>query len=313
MMAKRNLSLVLATGYHARARPLWEGRVDTGDLRLKVIPFRNDGERHQRFLDGEFDGAEFSLALYLALKNRGASLEAIPVFPNRRFRHSFIFVREDSPLKDPAGLKGKSVGIPNYLNTCGLWVRGLLGDEYGLEVRDIRWKALRKEPVDISLPPGTHMELLPDTEDLKIRLLRGEVDAAITPEIPEGKGIGPILSRAKEVEKDYYRRTSVYPISHAIVIRRHILAESPWVAEELFRAWSEAKRLSLEDDADPTYSNFAWVRDLWEEEREVLGPDPWRYGISANKEVIETLIRYAVEQGIMGANVEPGKLFLPID
>jgi len=282
------------------------------NLRLEIVPFRNDGERHRRFLNGEFDGAEFSLALYLALKSRGAPFEAIPVFPNRRFRHSFIFVREDSPLKDPSGLKGKSVGIPSYLNTCGLWVRGLLGDEYGVEVRDIRWKAARKEPVDIPLPPGTHVELLPGKEDLKTRLLRGEVDAAITPEIPEGKETRPILSTAKEAEKDYYRRTSVYPISHAILIRRPILEESPWVAEELFQAWSEAKRLSLEDDADPTYSNFAWVRDLWEEERELLGPDPWRYGISGNERTIEALIRYGAEQGLIAGKADIGSLFYPV-
>ena len=301
--------LTLATGYHARARPLWEERVKTEGLRLRVIPFRSDGERHQKFLKGEFDAAEFSLALYLALKSRGAPFTAIPVFPNRRFRHSFIYVREDSLLHDPRDLKGKSVGIPNYLNTCGVWVRGLLGDEYGVIVQDITWKTVRTEPVDFVPPPGTKLELLVGKNDLQSRLRRREADAVITPDILGGEGVRRLLSRAKEVEKDYYRRTRIFPVSHAIVIRQQLLDQYPWVAQALFHAWKEAKRLALEDDKDPTFSNFVWIRELWEEERALFGAEPWPYGIAANERVLETLIRYATEQGIVKEKVAVSSLF----
>lgn len=304
--------ITLATGYHARARPLWEGRVQSGALELKVAPFRNDGERHRRFLQGEFDAAEFSLALYIALKSRGAPLQAIPVFPNRKFRHSYVFVREDSALREMGELKGKRVGIPTYLNTCGLWVRGLLSEEYGIKVWEISWRTLERERVAVSLPPGTSVELLSGAGDPASRLLGGEVDAIVVPDLPRTEGIRSLISRSKEIEKDYYRRTGIFPISHVVVIRRSSLDERPSAAGELYRIWSEAKRLAVEDDEDPTYSNFAWIRGLWEEQREVLGPDPWRYGIAGNERVIEALIRYAAEQGIAEGRASANDFFLDV-
>lgn len=313
MNASGHCSLILATGYHSRACPLWEGRVDTGNLHLQVIPFRSDGECHRRFLEGEFDAAEFSLALYLVLKSRGAPLEAIPIFPNRKFRHSYVFVREDSALNEPAQLKGKAVGIPRYLNTCGLWVRGFLGDEYGVRVQDILWKALKNDPVAVSPPQGTRLELLSGEAGLYSRLLGGEVDAIVVPDIPQGDGVRRLLLRSKEIEQDYYRRTQIFPTSHAVVIRKSFLENNPSAAAELFRAWSEAKRLALEDDEDPTYSNFAWVREAWEEQQEVLGADPWRYGIKGNENVLKTLIRYAAQQGLLEREISLENFFIRMD
>ncbi|HEY3302371.1 MAG TPA: PhnD/SsuA/transferrin family substrate-binding protein [Candidatus Binatia bacterium] len=309
---KKNRPLVLATGYHVRARPLWDGRVDTGDLKLKVVPFESDGERHRRFLAGDFDASELSLALYLALKSNGAPLVAIPVFPNRRFRYSFIYLREDSPIREAADLRGKAVGVPSYLNTCGLWARGLLGDEYGLKTRDMAWKVIRKEAVDFTPPPGAVIESFSGKRDLRARLLKGEVDALITPDVIAARGIRRLFSYTKELEMDYFRRTGIFPINHAIVIREQVARDHPLLARRLYKIWDEAKRLALADDEDPTFSNFVWIRDLWEEEREMFGGDPWRYGMAANEKVIKTLIRYGVEQGIASAKIDSETLFLRI-
>jgi 4,5-dihydroxyphthalate decarboxylase len=309
---KRGGPIVLATGYHVRARPLWEGRVDTSGLNLKVIPFESDGERHRRFLAGDFGASELSLALYLALKSNDAPLVALPVFPNRRFRYSFIYVREDSPIREPADLKGRAVGAPSYLNTCGLWVRGLLGDEYGLKTQDMIWKVTRKEAVDFTPPHGAVIEQFSGKADLRKRLLDHEVDALITPDVITGGGIRRLFSYTKEMETDYFRRAGIYPINHAIVIREKVARDNPSLPRKLYKLWDEAKRLSLLDDEDPTFSNFVWIRDLWEEERKLFGGDPWRYGMTANQKVIKTLIRYGVEQGIASAKMDAEKLFLPI-
>jgi 4,5-dihydroxyphthalate decarboxylase len=312
--AKKNKGkFILATGYHVRARPLWDGRVDTSDLKLKVVPFKSDGERHRRFLAGDFDASELSLALYLALKSNGAPLVALPVFPNRRFRYSFLYVREDSPIREPADLKGRAVGAPSYLNTCGLWVRGLLGDEYGLKTQDMIWKVIRKEAVDFTPPPGAVIEQFSGKADLRKRLLDHEVDALITPDVISDGGIRRLFSFTKELETDYFRRTGIFPINHAIVIREKVAHGNPSLPRKLYKLWDAAKRLALEDDEDPTFSNFVWIRDLWEEERELFGGDPWRYGMDANRKVIKTLIRYGVEQGIASAKMDAEKLFLRIN
>lgn len=313
MVSRDSCSLTLATGYHARARPLWEGLVDTGNLNLKVIPFRSDGERHHRFHAGEFDAAELSLALYLSLKSRGAPMVALPIFPNRRFRHACIYVKEESGIREPKDLKGKAVGIPSYVNTCGLWVRGILKDDYGVNSEDIVWKAKRAEK-DFAPPAGVTIELLPEKKELRSCLLEGLVDGVISPEFVqlERKGVRRLIASAKATERDYYRRTKIFPIAHAVVIRQHWLEENPWLAQKLFDSWTEAKRISLADDEDPTYSNFAWIRDLWEEERTLFGPDAWPYGIAPNRKAIETLIRYAADQGILKQELELDSLFHPV-
>ncbi len=113
---------------------------------------------------------------------------AIPVFPNRKFRHSYIFVPENSPLKEPAQLKGKKVGILGWLNTAGLWARGMLSDEYGVKPQDIHWVMPRKMKLDLTLPTGTRLDVVPGEDSLAARMLKGEFDAIIVPDFPEERG-----------------------------------------------------------------------------------------------------------------------------
>ena len=154
-------TLSLAAGYHLRAKALCDGRVGLKSFDLRAIAYENDGLGHDEFMAGKFDAGEFSLAMYLALKSRGAPYMAIPVFPNRKFRQSYIFVPEGSPLTEAKQLKGKKVGIPSWLNTAGLWARGILSDEYGVKPADIHWVMPRKNKVDVTLPAGTRLDVVP--------------------------------------------------------------------------------------------------------------------------------------------------------
>jgi 4,5-dihydroxyphthalate decarboxylase len=238
---------------------------------------------------------------------------AIPVFPNRKFRHSYIFVRKDSPLKEPAQLTGKRVGILGWLNTAGLWARGMMSDEYGVRAQDIHWVAPRKAKLDLSLPVGTRLDVVPGEDSLAVRLLKGEFDAMIIPDFPDESGVRRLFPDSKSVEQDYFRRTQIFPTSHAITFHQVYLDRYPSAAQELFNACYEAKKLALRDDADATYSNFAWNRQVWEEQRAVMGPDPWKYGIKGNEKVLNTLIRYADEQGLLKKKVTIDDLFVRID
>ena len=306
-------ALSLAAGYHLRAKLLCDGRVKMQNFELNAVAFEDDGHGHEQFLAGIYDAGEFSLANYCALKSRGEPYMAIPVFPNRKFRHSYIFVREDSALKEPAQLKGKRVGIPGWLNTCGLWVRGILGDEYGVKIEDIHWIARRKTPLDGTLPEGTKFEVAPGEGTLAARLIKGEFDAIIVPDFPEEKGWRRLFADSKAVEQDFYRRTGIFPTSYAITFHSSYLEKYPSAAREMFDACVQAKDLALRDDADATYSNFAWNRQVWEEQRTVMGPDPWRYGIKGNEKVLDTLIRYASEQGLLKKPMTITDLFVQID
>jgi len=305
--------LSLAAGYHLRAKALCDGRVKLKNFELNAIPFENDGEGHDQFMAGKFDTGEFSLAMYLALKSRGAPFIAIPVFPNRKFRQSYIFVPENSPLKEPAQLKGKKVGIPSWLNTAGLWARGILSDEYGVKAQDIHWIMPRKNKVDIALPAGTRLDVVASEASLAARMLKGEFDAIIVPDFPEEQGWRRLFADSKAVEQDFYKRTGIFPTSHAITFHTAYLEKHPIAAQEMFDACVEAKNLALRDDADATYSNFVWNRQVWEEQQAVMGADPWKFGIKHNEKVLKTIIRFADEQGLLAKTITIDDLFIRID
>jgi 4,5-dihydroxyphthalate decarboxylase len=305
--------LSFAAGYHLRSRPLCDGRVTMKSFELKTVPFENDGEGHEQFLEGKYDTSEFSLANYCALKSRGGPYMAIPVFLNRKFRHSYIFVPAGSPLKEPAELRGKKIGIVGWLNTAGLWARGVLSDEYGVRASEIHWVTGRKAKIDLDLPAGIRLDVVPGEGSLAARMLKGEFDAIIVPDFPEEKGWRRLFTDSKAVEQEYFRRTRIFPTSHAITFHSSYLEKYPAAAQEMFDACLEAKNLTLRDDADATYSNFAWNRQVWEEQQAVMGPDPWKFGIKGNEKVLETLIRYADEQGLMAKKMTIAEMFVQID
>ena len=305
--------LSLAAGYHLRSRPLCDGRVTMKNFELKTVSFENDGEGHEQFLEGKYDTSEFSLANYCALKSRGLPYMAIPVFLNRKFRQSYIFVPDGSPLKEPAELRGKKIGIVGWLNTAGLWARGVLSDEYGVRANEIHWVTPRKAKIDLDLPAGTRLDVVPGEGSLAARMLKGEFDAIIVPDFPEEKGWRRLFTDSKVVEQEYFRRTRIFPTSHAITFHSSYLEKYPAAAQAMFDACLEAKNLTLRDDADATYSNFAWNRQVWEEQQAVMGPDPWKFGIKGNEKVLETLIRYADEQGLMAKKMTIAEMFVQID
>ena len=305
--------LSLAAGHHLRAKALCDGRVLLKNFDLRAIAYENDGLGHDEFMAGKFDAGEFSLAMYLALKSRGAPFMAIPVFPNRKFRHSYIFVPEGSALTDAKELKGKKVGIPSWLNTAGLWARGILSDEYGVKPADIHWIMPRKNKIDITLPVGTRVDVMASGDSLTRRMLKGEFDAIIVPDFPEEPGWRRLFADSRAVEQEFFQRTGIFPTSHAITFHAAYLEKHPGAAQEMFDACIAAKNLALRDDADATYSNFVWNRQVWEEQRTVMGADPWKFGIKSNEKVLHTIVRYAGEQGLLAKNLTLDDLFIRID
>ena len=291
-----------------------DGRVKLKSFELKAEPFENDGEGHEQFLAGKYDTGEFSLANYCALKSRGKPYMAIPAFPNRKFRHSYIFVPENSPLKEPAQLKGKKVGIPGWLNTCGLWVRGILSDEYGVKANDIHWMMPRPNKVELSLARRDASRRRAERALACGAHAPGRIRRDHRAGFSGGKRLAPAVGRLQSPSsRNLSAVRGIFPTSHAITFHSSYLEKHPSAAQEMFDACVEAKNLALRDDADATYSNFAWNRQMWEEQQAVLGPDPWRFGIKGNEKPLDALIRYADEQGLLAKKVTIADLFVQID
>ena len=164
-----------------------------------------------------------------------------------------------------------------------------------------------------ALPAGTRLDVVAGDESLTARMLKGEFDAIIVPDFPEEPGWRRLFADAKAVEQDFFRRTGIFPTSHAITFHAAYLEKHPGAAQEMFDACVAAKNLALRDDADATYSNFVWNRQVWEEQRAVMGADPWKFGIKHNEKVLNTIVRYAGEQGLLAKNVSLDDLFIRID
>ena len=310
-----NIRLTLSCGDYDRTRSLIDGTVPTPGLDLTVIPLPS-GERHTRFVTNfEFDVCELQIAQYLGLKSRGAPITAIPIFPHRRFNHSCVMVRLDSDIARPEDLRGRRVGVHAHFNPIALWIRGVLQHEFGLPPSEIHWVADGSEHVPGWSPPSwLRIERAPAGRKMQSLLETGELDAQILSDSgADAFAINKVVRRLwpnyREVEVDYYRRTGIFPIRHVVVVKDEVLQRDPDVAAHLVRAFEDAKQRAYHYWADHRRSYLAWFGAEQEEERALLGADPWPYSIQKNQRALETLLDYAFEQGLTDRRLDIKEIF----
>ncbi len=212
------VKLTLACGRYDRTQALIDGRVRAEGVALNFLPLR-PGETFWRMLNnGEFDASEMSLSSYTILRSQGDErFVAIPVFPSRVFRHSAVYLRDDSPIRAPAELKGKRIGVADYQMTAAVWVRGFLQHDYGVRPQDVTWVIGR--PVRRIAPPeGIRFEQAPAGVSLETLLERGDIDALISVMLPRalGTGVKRLFPDFRQVEAEYYRKTGIFPIMHTL-------------------------------------------------------------------------------------------------
>ncbi len=316
----KKIHLTLATGDYESIRALKEGTVQADGIELTVLTDMNSAVRHWRMLrNREFDAAELSMSNYLMAKYVGLPFVAIPVFLHRRFRHGFIFLNSAKAIVKPADLIGKKVGLRNFQATANLWIRGILEHEFGLPHRSIEWFKQDDEEVDWTPPADLKIQRIAPGKSVEKMLVEGELDALIHPEL-----IQPILDKDKRVtrlfpnyrdlEMDYYKRTGIFPIMHTTAIKQEIVDKYPWVPINLMQAFEASKKAAYKRMENPRIVPLAWFRSFVEEQEEVLGPDPWVYGLGeVNTMVLETLMQYSREQGLIGRKMALDELFVPTE
>jgi 4,5-dihydroxyphthalate decarboxylase len=246
-------------------------------------------------------------------------LTAIPVFLHRRFRHGFLFANAAAGIRAPKDLAGKKVGGTNFQPASNIWMRGILEEEYGLPHRQVTWVVERSEDVAFTPPPGLAIEMIAPGKRLDVMLAEGEIPAMLSPDLPKlflqgDKRIVRVFPDYKDVELAYFRKTGIFPIMHVTTIKQEIVDKYPWVATNLVKAFEEAKNIAYRRIANPRMVPIAWVRTALEEQEEVLGPDPWAYGLTpANRKNLETVQRYTHQQGMIGKIQPLDSLFADTD
>jgi len=273
----------------------------------------------------EFDIAEMSLSSYtVSLFREHAPFIAIPVFPSRYFRHSCIYINRDSAIREPKDLIGKRVGNPEYQMTAPVWIRGILSDEYGVPAPSVTYltggeeEPGRSEKLALSLPPEIRVQPIAPTQTLSRALETGEIDALYTARMPSSyRGGSGRVTRLFEdyhtVEQAYYRKTRIFPIMHTIAIRREIYEQNRWVAQSLFKAFSQAQQAVYRDFQETAALRFMlpWLHRHVEETQQLMGTDFWPYGLQPNLPTLNTFLRYHHEQGLSRRQLTPEELFAP--
>ncbi len=314
------LHLTLACGDYEIVRALKEGSVAPDGIELTILTKMDSSTRHWRFLrNREFDVAELSSSSYLLARDQGMAFDAIPVFLHRRFRHGFAFINTSKGIKSPKDLIGKKIGVKSYQVSAIVWLRGILEHEYGVPHKSCEWFSEIDEDVEFIPPPDLKLTRLPDDKSVEKMLVAGELDAVLHPDlidpfIQKDPRVARLFPDYKTEELNYFRKTGIFPVMHVMGLRREIVEKHPWVPVELYKAFEAAKKAGMQRMENPRIAPLAWYREAWEEQEEVLGTDPWEYGLSdRNRHNLETLVQYSHEQGLMKRPMPLEELFLEVD
>ena len=319
------LRLTLGCWNYDRTRALSDGSVQPDGIDLNVLEMPVEETFFRMLRHREFDCAELSLSSYsVSLGKPERPFVAIPVYPSRFFRHSCIYVNADAGIREPKDLIGKRVGTPEYQMTAPVWIRGILSDHYGVPVDSVTYctggeeEPGRSEKLKLDLPPNIRVEPIGPTQTLSKMLLDGEIDALYTARMPStfrsgGGRVKRLFDDYVDVERQYWRDTSIFPIMHTVAIRREVYEANRWVAMSLTKAFIEAQRRTYADlqETAALKAMLPWLGAHVEDAQREMGDDFWPYGLERNRKTLETFLRYHFEQGLSKRLLTPDELFAP--
>jgi 4,5-dihydroxyphthalate decarboxylase len=317
--------MTLACWDYDRTRALADGTVRPEGVDLVYLAQPVEETFFRMLRHREFDCAEMSLSSYaMSLGREDRPFVAIPAFPSRFFRHSCIFVSAASGITRPAELAGRRIGSPEYQMTAPVWIRGIMADEYGVPAASPQYltggeeEPGRTEKLALDLPPGIRVARIGPDQTLARMLADGEIDALYTARAPSTFRTRPDAVRRLfpdyvAVEREYFRKTRIFPIMHTVVIRRDVYERHRWCARELYKAFVRAQAVTyrgLEETAAHK-AMLPWLTAHVEDTQQTFGADWWAYGLEPNRHVLETFLRYHHEQGLSKRRLAPEELFAP--
>jgi 4,5-dihydroxyphthalate decarboxylase len=302
--------LTIAVGNHGLTKSLKDGSTPSPHLALNFIPVDPIIAAMRRMVrDLEFDVCEMALSTYLCARNFGKAFTAIPVFPARNFHHRAVFCNVHSGIAGPKDLQGRTVGVHRgYTVTTGLWARGILQTDYGVDLKRITWAATGDEHVaEYQAPLNVNYRY--KGKAVAELLVSGEIAAAVGDIRADSPDIKPLIPDARNAGIAYFRKTGIYPVNHCLVIRNEILDAEPWVAEELFDAFKAAKKsylAHLDQGVDLSPADEAAISL-----GRAVGGDPFPFGVNANRKALEAIVQFAFDQQVIPEKPSLEDLFAP--
>ena len=319
------IPVTIACGNYDRTEAIRDGRVKVEGCAVTYLPLYPEEIFHRVFKFQEFDISEMSFSSYIRTVAAGTSAyTAVPAFVSRIFRHSGIYIRKGAGIEKPEDLRGKRIGVPEYQITAVVWMRGMMQHQYGVPPSEISWRsggqeqAGRHERTPLKPIPGLDLKAIPEDKTLVGMLRDGELDALFTARAPSSflcgeEHIARLFPNTREAELAYFKKTGLFPIMHLIGIRTTLLAQYPWLATSVYKAFCEAKALAMVDlcDVNALMVTLPFLEAETRETMAAMGADFWRYGVHENTAEIEALTTYAHEQGLVDRKLTAAELFAP--
>lgn len=330
-MAKLTLSFI--SNFNERVEPLMAGTVRIADV--EIIPtYSHPSETFWRQLKfHEFDIAEMSMSSYLIARSRGADMIAIPVFPSRRFFHAEQSYHVDSGIKEPCDLVGKRIGVGEYQQTAALWARGVLDHDFGVAQYKVHWYMERTDELShggatgFTPPPGISFHRIPPDKSLATMLVSNEIDVApiaghlqravnmidrsthMRASDADWSKVMPLFPDQIAEAKRFYTKHGFVPVNHTYIIRGDIYRENPGLARAFYDGFVAAKTHAREHLLERIPSALLFAAEYLAMTRDVLGDDPFPYGIRANMAMLDTMTSYSHEQGLTPRQMKVAELF----
>jgi 4,5-dihydroxyphthalate decarboxylase len=290
------LTLRTAVAPYPHAQALRNGAIASTRVTFEIEDVPNITRAFRRMVRTlDFDLCEIALTTLAQAIAYGKPIIGLPVVVMRGFHHGALVCPVGSTLTGPADLSGKRIGVRAYSQTTGVWLRGMLRDDYGVDHRDMTWVTEEDAHVaEYADPPN--VQRIGAGQDLRAMLLAGEIDAAMALGGLDAAQVRPVIADPDKAAADWYRRTGIYPVNHVLCLKSAVVARHPWLSEELVRLFVAARFSATAPSGEARWQS-------------IVG-DPLPYGLGANHSAIALGLRYAAEQGLVANIYEPEEVFL---
>jgi 4,5-dihydroxyphthalate decarboxylase len=318
------LRLSIAMGDYDRTRPIHDGRVKIDGVDPVTMLLTPEEMFFRAFRHEAFDISELSFSSYCVKHSKDESpYVAVPVFLSRAFRHSSVYIRTDTGIKEPADLKGRRIGVAEWQLTANVWARGILED-YGVKQSDITWvrggmhTAGRPEKIAVKVPDEVTIEAAPEGKTLDEMLRNGEIDGFIGPRslrcFDEGHpNVGRLFDDGLKAASEHFERTGIFPIMHVLGVKKDLAEANPWLPGALLKAFSQAKAMAQDalQDTSATKVTMPFVEDTLTAARRLIGPEIWTYGVPGNERVLDAFLELHHNQGLSDCRMSVEEIFHP--
>jgi 4,5-dihydroxyphthalate decarboxylase len=328
-----DLTLSFVSNYNERVEPLMNGTIKADGV--EIIPtYSHPSETFWRQLKfQEFEVAEMSMSSFLIARSHGADMIALPVFPSRRFFHAEQSYHVDSGIKAPGDLVGKRIGVGEYQQTAALWARGVLDHDFGVSQYKVHWYMERTDELShggatgFSPPPGISFHRIPPDKSMATMLVANEIDVApISGHLSRAVNVIDRSTHIRASEGDWSKVKPLFPdeigearrfvaehgfvpVNHTYIVRGDVYRNHPGIAVKLYEAFTQAKAHAAASLLERIPAALVFGAEYLSMTRDILGDDPFPYGIEANRAMLETIIGFSHEQGLTAKEMKIEELF----